>query len=121
MSIRFESIVPAAASILERFFSLVIITSGLQSNNDVAVRLFPFGMRRHIAVALECGVNDAALIRVHRFKFDRTSGSSYLEGNILCESFKRFFSSRTIVLGVRLHVDIRFGIMIDDKRDEILK
>ena len=50
-----------------------------------------------------------------------STGSLYLECNVLCKIFKSFFSSCSLILCIKLYSDIRVTLLVFCETDQILE
>ena len=85
-------------------------------------RFLTLGTSGHIAIILQCAVDDPTLIWIHRLECHRLSGTANLIGDVSCKITKGCLSSGTIILGIELYADvILLVLLIDDERGQILQ
>ena len=108
------------SEVLLLVFAVVAVVL-LHGDDDVAEGFFAFAVGGDVAVALECGVDHAALVGVHCLEGLRSSGSLDLGSYVLGEVFERLLAALAVVLGVSLDVDVSVEALVHDERDEILE
>ena len=81
------------------FFKLGVLITAVGHDN-AAVGLGASGVRRHIGIILKRGMDNVALIGVHRLEGDVPAVLGDLAGDLLCKPLERFLALEAVVLRV---------------------
>ena len=101
--------------------SVLVYNALLGCNNYLTERLVTFAVCLNVLIILKCGMDNTSLVGIHGLKRNRLVCLLNPDSDILCKILKCILTSCTIILCIKLNLDVRTRSLVNNKAYKVLE